>query len=72
MIEARMDVDVGGSVVRVVAQTESILRVLELADARYSGAGTSVIFPIEPEDFFVGEAFSEEFIGLPVPMAVTA
>ncbi len=70
MIEARMDVDVEGSVVRVVAQTESILRVLELADARYSGVGVSVIFPIKPEDFFVGEAFSEEFIGLPVPMAM--
>lgn len=72
MIEARMDMDVGGSVVRVVAQTESILRVLELADARYPGAEASVIFPIEPENFFVGEAFSEEFIGLPVPMAVAA
>lgn len=72
MIEVRMDVDGGGSVVRVVARAESIPKALELADARYPGARTSVVFPIEPEDFFVGGASSEESIGLPAPMAVAS
>ncbi len=55
-----------------MARTWSIRRVLELGDAYYSGARASVIFPIEPENFFDDDANAEESCGLPVTMAVAS
>ncbi len=72
MIEVCIDVDGGDSVSWVVARTWSIRRVLELGGVYYSGARASVIFPIEPENFFGDDANAEESCGLPVTMAVAS
>lgn len=52
----RVTVEVSGGVrCRATVQAESILQALSLASNRYPGSSVKVIFPIEPEVFFVGE-----------------
>ncbi len=48
-----IEVDSGGARFALAVRAESIERALGLAEALYPGTGARVVFPIEPERFFV-------------------
>lgn len=53
MIRVALEVWAGASCFRASVWAESIEDALAAAGARYPGAQMSVLFPIEPEGFFV-------------------
>ena len=56
MIQVQVEVESGAGRFLVSVRAESIGRALSLASAGESGATARVVFPIEPEPFFVGKA----------------
>ena len=55
LVKVCVEVQSGMARFRVGVQAESIRRALGLVGARYPHGETRVVFPIEPEDFFVSE-----------------
>jgi hypothetical protein len=55
MVRVCVEVRSGTARFRVGVQAEGIRRALSLVGARYPHGETRVVFPIEPEDFFVSE-----------------
>jgi hypothetical protein len=53
MIRVSVEVCSGAAYFRAAVWAESIERALSLARVRYPGGEASVVFPIEPETFFV-------------------
>ncbi len=49
----QVSIKVGGARFRATVQAESIERAVSLASARYPGSEVSVLFPIDPEAFFI-------------------
>ena len=57
MIRVRVEVsDSGGNRSSLEVEAESIVRALEQVSASYPGWEARVVFPIDPEDFFLGGA----------------
>jgi hypothetical protein len=56
MIRVSVEVRTGAAYFRAAVLAESIEQALKLAKTRYPGEDARVIFPIEPESFFVDEA----------------
>lgn len=56
MIRVSVEVRSGAARFRAAVWAESIERALSLVKARYPGGEAGVIFPIEPEAFFVDGA----------------
>ena len=56
MIKVSVEVSRGAARYRVAVQAESIKRALEIVESRNSSCAAKVVFPIEPEEFFVGDA----------------
>lgn len=54
MIEVSVEVSNGSECSRVRVRAESIEHAVDLAKRRYAGREVRVVFPIEPEAFFVG------------------
>ena len=54
MIRVSVEVQSGVACFRAAVWAESIERALSLVKIRYPGGEAQVIFPIEPEAFFVG------------------
>ena len=54
MIRVSVEVHSGVARFRAAVWAQSIERALNLVKARYPGVEAQVIFPIEPEAFFVG------------------
>jgi hypothetical protein len=54
VIKLAIEICSGASSFRAVVWAESIERALKLVEARHPGGEAKVIFPIEPEAFFVG------------------
>ena len=57
MVRVSIDVDAGRSTLRVRAG--SIRRALEIAEEQNPGCALRVVFPLDPETFFVRDATDE-------------
>ena len=57
MVRVSIDVDAGRSRLSVMA--ENIRRALQIAGERNPGCALRVVFPLDPETFFVREPVSE-------------
>ena len=55
MIKVSLEVREGDGPFRVTVLAESITRAISVIQARYPGRDVRVVFPIDPEDFFVGD-----------------
>ena len=53
MIRVLIEVDSGACRFGLEVRAESIVRALSIAEALYPGTDARVVFPIEPEEFFV-------------------
>jgi hypothetical protein len=53
MIKVSMEVREGAALSRAIVQAESIREALSITRERYPGREVRVIFPIDPEDFFI-------------------
>ena len=68
MIRVAVEVRTGAARFRAAVWAESIERALSLVKDRYPGGEPRVVFPIEPEAFFVdGEVAACEVVHLKVP-----
>lgn len=59
MIRVSIDVDGYGAGCRLAVEAESIGRALEIAGERHPDCALKVVFPLDPETFFVREPASE-------------
>ena len=57
MIRVSIDVDAGRF--RLSVRAESIRRALEVAGRRHPGCALEVVFPLDPDTFFVRDASAE-------------
>jgi len=55
MVKVSVEVRSGTARFRVSVQAESIRKALGMVGARYPGGEVRVVFPIEPEGFFVDD-----------------
>jgi hypothetical protein len=53
MIRVSMEVGEGEAMSRATVQAESIREAVSITRGRYPGRDVRVIFPIDPEDFFI-------------------
>jgi len=53
MIRVSMEVGEGGALSTATVQAESIREAVSIARERYPGRDVRVMFPIDPEDFFI-------------------
>jgi hypothetical protein len=53
MIKVSMEVREGAALSRAIVQAENIREALSITRERYPGREVRVIFPIDPEDFFI-------------------
>ena len=53
MIRVSMEVREGATLSRTAVQAESIREAVSITRRRYPGRDVRVIFPIDPEDFFI-------------------
>jgi hypothetical protein len=60
MVRLAIEVRSGVARFRVGIQSSSIHRAVSLAQNSYSASDVRVIFPIDPERFFVEDAFTKE------------
>jgi hypothetical protein len=57
--------------IRMAARAESIRRAMEAARAHYPGAGVRVVYPIDPEAFFVRDSAAPVgLVGFEIPEKV--
>ena len=56
MIRISVEVSRGAAQYRVAVQAESIKRALEIVKSQNPSCAAKVVFPIEPEEFFVRDA----------------
>jgi hypothetical protein len=55
MVRISVEVTGGATRFRVEVQAESVRRALEIVERRNPGREARVVFPIDPETFFVGD-----------------
>ena len=55
MIRVSMEVRGGTVLSRATVQAESIREAVNITRGRYPGRDVRVMFPIDPEDFFIGD-----------------
>lgn len=55
MIKVSVEVREGVALFRVTVLAESITRAISILQGRHPGREVRVVFPIDPEDFFVGD-----------------
>ena len=60
MVRVSIEVRGGGARFKVGTQASSIQRAASLVKGLYSASDVRVIFPIDPESFFVEDAFAKE------------
>ena len=56
MIRITVEVSQGAARFGVEVQAESIKRALEIVESQNPSCAAKVVFPIEPEEFYVGDA----------------
>jgi len=62
MIKISIEVKSGSARFEVAAQAESIAGALEMAKRNNPGKECKVVFPIDPEGFFVGDDFGRSTV----------
>ncbi len=62
MVKVPIQVQQGASVFNVSVQAQSIRRAVGIAAARHPGADARVLFPTDPEAFFVEDSAAEGLI----------
>jgi hypothetical protein len=73
MVKVSVEVRSGTAHFRVSVQAESIRKALEVVGARYPSGEVGVVFPIEPEGFFVdGPPTLEGMLGTERPKQLAA
>ena len=73
MVKVSVEVRGGTARFRVAVQAESIRRALSLVGGRYPGSDLGVVFPIDPEGFFVEEpAPRSGIVGVEQPDLIAA
>ena len=73
MVKVTVQVRSGTAHFRVSVQAESIRKALEVVGARYPSGEVGVVFPIEPEGFFVdGPPTLEAMLGTEHPKQLAA
>jgi len=55
MIKVSVEVREGDGPCRMTVLAESITRAISIIQGRHPGRDVRVVFPIDPEDFFVGD-----------------
>ncbi len=71
MIQVSLEVRTGAARFRVMARAQSIQRALSVAGNRYPGGEVRLVLPVEPESFFVDDAFGgAESVGVQIPESV--
>jgi hypothetical protein len=70
MIKVSMEVREGAALYRVAVQAESISRAVSLVKGRHPGRDVRVVFPIDPEGFFLGGSKETEGRPLRAPSAM--
>jgi hypothetical protein len=60
MVSISVQIDYGATRFRVRVQASSIQRAISLVKGFYSASDVKVVFPIDPEGFFVEDAFAAE------------
>jgi hypothetical protein len=60
MVKVSIEVRSGAARFDVAVQAESIQRAVDLVNGFYSASDVKVVFPIDPEGFFVEDAFAKE------------
>ena len=63
MIKVSMEVREGAALSRATVQAESIQEAVSITKRRYPGRDVRVIFPIDPEDFFLEGPRQREMSG---------
>ena len=54
MVRVRIEVECGGAATTTLAvKAENILRALEIAEEQNPGCALNVVFPLDPDTFFV-------------------
>ncbi len=56
MIRITVEVSQGAARFGVEVQAESIKRALEIVESQNPSCAAKVVFPVEPEEFYVGDA----------------
>lgn len=56
MIKVSVEVREGAALFRVAVQAESIGRAVSIVERRHPGHDVRVVFPIDPEEYFLGSA----------------
>jgi hypothetical protein len=54
MIQVSIEVGEGAALFRVPVRAKSITRAVSTMEGRYPGRSVRVVFPVDPEGFFVG------------------
>jgi hypothetical protein len=73
MVKVSMEVRSGAARFDVGVQAESIQRAVSFVEERYSKGSVKVMFPIEPESFFVKDPAAQTgIVGLESPARVAA
>jgi hypothetical protein len=67
MIKVSMEVREGAALFRVAVQAESISRAVSIVKGRHPGRDVRVVFPIDPEGFFLGGSKKTEVRPLRAP-----
>ena len=70
MIKVAMEVREGAALYRVAVQAESISRAVSIVKGRHPGRNVRVVFPIDPEGFFLGGSQKTEGRPLRAPSAM--
>lgn len=60
MVRVSIEVRSGAARFRVGLQASSIRRAVSLAEGLYAASDVKVIFPIDPEGFFIEDPFAKE------------
>jgi len=53
MVKVSLEVREGAVLSRVAVQAESICRAVSIVKGRYPGREVRIVFPIDPEEFFI-------------------
>jgi hypothetical protein len=56
MIEVYVEIREEPTPLKVAVRAESIIRAVDIIEGRHPGRDVRVVFPIDPEDFFVGDS----------------
>jgi hypothetical protein len=71
VIEVLVEMGNGSACIRVVARGENIRRAVGIAGAFYPGTDVRVVYPIDPERFFVDDSTATVgLVGLEMPEKV--